>query len=957
MTATSANRAAFISSLVSFMSHYGFQGADLDWEYPGAYDRGGSYADTANYVSLVQEMRAAFGTQYGISLTLAPDPGAVNGFDAISMQPYVGHICLLFYILERTNRAKVDFFGFMSYDLHGSWDVNNAAGTIVRGQTDAREIRNDSLALWFDGLNPAKINFGLAYYGRGYTLGSSSCAYMGCAFTGPSKAAPCTNQAGVMSLVEIQTLIQQKNLVPELLSAPMMKQITWDDQWIGYDDVDTIALKKSVANSLCFGGTMAWSVDFNSGTGSGSTPDKNVPITTDGSCGASNNYTICGNWPSGGCCSSSGYCGSAPAYCGSGCQSGPCSVGGTTTDGTCGPSQRNTTCGSWPAGSCCSSSGYCGNTDAHCGTGCTSGCTNSTSGTGSDGGSGTVYIESSIWHTANPVVQCQPPCEFVLPPFTLSSAQTITWPPFTTSVLSSSNGVIVTITTVFTIPVFTVSEIDFWPVLVRSTDPTVATFTGEQSVMPPIYTVTMPGAEASIQVTEPTTSATSTTLVPPVFYGSSHVVTFQPQPTVSIPIPPPGGGPSPITYSKGPAKPTCTSGCGHINCDFGCPGPGGHHCGIFGCGFGCGLFGCGQSCGLFGCLPGSDSASNNPDGNPDNCQGAGCSSTECTNPKTIGSACSVQCPQTVVPWTTITGNCKTTCTSTSTSCGATDSTTTSTSTKTITYPASDRETEDVDFTIDLSSPEATQVYLQMQVYLAAEDSATITAATTSATASATTSASTATITSAPAPQPTLCSFGADPNGGNAEGYCQCSGFPYNLPPLSSTTDPYYPCGYTSLPDPYPFTSTDSAGDIIACQTSSVDSGSTACSGASSTASTAPPQATCLAQRAVLDLNQGLEIIAVGIWTNNYITDGGAALKAAEHKDCGFVLSTWTVAGGGTSFVPSDGPIWTATQKFLFNISASALSKLDPAGLACAASGIFEAGGPTTSCPWVPTLEG
>ncbi len=89
MTANSANRAAFISSLMSFMNLYGFQGVDLDWEYPAATDRGGNLADTANYVSLVQEMHTALGSNYGISLTLAPDPGAANGFDAISMQSSV----------------------------------------------------------------------------------------------------------------------------------------------------------------------------------------------------------------------------------------------------------------------------------------------------------------------------------------------------------------------------------------------------------------------------------------------------------------------------------------------------------------------------------------------------------------------------------------------------------------------------------------------------------------------------------------------------------------------------------------------------------------------------------------------------------------------------------------------------------------------------------------------------
>ncbi|TVY32668.1 Aldehyde oxidase [Lachnellula subtilissima] len=47
-------------------------------------------------------------------------------------------------------------------------------------------------------------------------------------------------------------------------------------------------------------------------------------VTTDGSCGTSNNNTVCGNWPNGNCCSMYGFCGSTSAHCGAGCQSGNC---------------------------------------------------------------------------------------------------------------------------------------------------------------------------------------------------------------------------------------------------------------------------------------------------------------------------------------------------------------------------------------------------------------------------------------------------------------------------------------------------------------------------------------------------------------------------------------------------------------------------------------------------------
>ncbi|KAJ0382111.1 hypothetical protein COL922a_013212 [Colletotrichum nupharicola] len=379
LCASPAARAAFIASGKTFMDKYGFQGMDLDWEYPGDPKRGGSRADIANFVLLLKEMRASYGSQYGISLTLPPDIWYGQYFDAKGLEPYVDH------------------FGFMSYDLHGSWDSDvKTLGAIIRGQADVRDIYNDTIPLAYADLDFSKIVFGVAWYGRGYTVSDTTCNTLGCGFKGPSKPGKCTNQAGVMSLTEIQDLIKEKGLKPRLLEGAMMKELTWDDQWIGYDDEETVALKKKFANNYCFGGTMAWSVDFNSGTGD----SNSAPVSTDGQCGPSNGGTTCTGSTFGKCCSSSGWCGTDDAHCGSGCQSGDCVKGAVTTDGSCGIGANDAICGSWPQGDCCSPQGWCGNTDAHCGTGCQSGsCKDkgtSTKPTTSAGGSGSTPTKSSV---------------------------------------------------------------------------------------------------------------------------------------------------------------------------------------------------------------------------------------------------------------------------------------------------------------------------------------------------------------------------------------------------------------------------------------------------------------------------------------------------------------------------------------------------------------------------------
>ena len=99
-------------------------------------------------------------------------------------------------------------------------------------------------------------------YGRGYTVSNKSCNGLGYSFSGPSKKGECTDSDGVMSLGEIKNLIKNKGIKSTYLKDSMMKQIAWDDQWIGYDDEETFHDKKAWADGHCFGGLAVWSIDL-----------------------------------------------------------------------------------------------------------------------------------------------------------------------------------------------------------------------------------------------------------------------------------------------------------------------------------------------------------------------------------------------------------------------------------------------------------------------------------------------------------------------------------------------------------------------------------------------------------------------------------------------------------------------------------------------------------------------
>ncbi|KAI0398768.1 chitotriosidase-1 [Xylaria palmicola] len=251
IAADAGKRQKFADNLVGFMTRYGFDGVDLDWEYPGAPDRGGlEMDDVTNFVKLLETLRKTFQASargnYGLTFTIPTSYWYLRWFDVPGL-------------LEHA-----DWVNMMSYDLHGVWDEHNPIGSIVQSHTNLTEIKLAANLLWRNNVPPGKVVLGIGFYGRSFQLKDSECSKPGCAFKGPADAGVCTKSAGTLAYFEIMDIIDEYKpdvVHDEEAAANYIVYGDNKDQWISYDDAKTLKQKVDWADEVGLGGVMIWSVD------------------------------------------------------------------------------------------------------------------------------------------------------------------------------------------------------------------------------------------------------------------------------------------------------------------------------------------------------------------------------------------------------------------------------------------------------------------------------------------------------------------------------------------------------------------------------------------------------------------------------------------------------------------------------------------------------------------------
>uniref|UniRef100_A0A5F4WA68 Chitinase-3-like protein 1 n=1 Tax=Callithrix jacchus TaxID=9483 RepID=A0A5F4WA68_CALJA len=258
------SRRTFIKSVPPFLRTHGFDGLDLAWLYPGRRDK-------QHFTTLIKEMKAEFAkeAQQGkeqLLLSAAVSAGKVTIDSSYDIARISQHL---------------DFISIMTYDFHGAWrGTTGHHSPLFRGQEDASPDRfsNADYAVGYMlrlGAPASKLLMGIPTFGKSFTLASSETG-VGAPVSGPGIPGRFTKEAGTLAYYEICDFLHGATV--HRILGQQVPYATKGNQWVGYDDQESVKSKVQYLKDRQLAGAMVWALDLDDFQGSFCGRDLRFPL-------------------------------------------------------------------------------------------------------------------------------------------------------------------------------------------------------------------------------------------------------------------------------------------------------------------------------------------------------------------------------------------------------------------------------------------------------------------------------------------------------------------------------------------------------------------------------------------------------------------------------------------------------------------------------------------------------
>ncbi|KAJ8924368.1 hypothetical protein NQ315_007164 [Exocentrus adspersus] len=234
MASDREKRLNFVNSTKEFLKTYNFEGLDVDWEKPAA-------ADSDNLVALLRDLREGFdktNPDWVLSAAVYPNPD--SGYNVPEINKYV------------------NMLNIMTYNYFGSWSAHTGQNSpLFESSMDSsyeKAMLNVAASIqnWISaGASREKINMGLAFYGRSFTLVNEKDYGVHAPVLGAGKTPTPTFRQVCTGYANWTTVWDKEQMNPYKYLG---------NQWLGYDDERSIKRKVQYAVAQDLAGVMIWHI-------------------------------------------------------------------------------------------------------------------------------------------------------------------------------------------------------------------------------------------------------------------------------------------------------------------------------------------------------------------------------------------------------------------------------------------------------------------------------------------------------------------------------------------------------------------------------------------------------------------------------------------------------------------------------------------------------------------------
>lgn len=162
VSSTPQGRQTFARTAVKIIEDIGFDGIDIDWEYPSGPEQ------SANFIELLREVRHELNKaeetrhhhgqprpHFLLTIACSAGPQHYNQIDPRAIDPYL------------------DFWNLMAYDYAGSWDTTSGHQANLfpsRSNPQSTPFNTDQALRYYTshGVHPSKLVIGMPLYGRAF---------------------------------------------------------------------------------------------------------------------------------------------------------------------------------------------------------------------------------------------------------------------------------------------------------------------------------------------------------------------------------------------------------------------------------------------------------------------------------------------------------------------------------------------------------------------------------------------------------------------------------------------------------------------------------------------------------------------------------------------------------------------------------------------------------------------